>query len=84
MSPSDGEWDWRFTDPAEREYEKLQPHEQERIVSKLDEIVNDQWRDPGDYSSKRAAERLAVPPHGAAVSTPCSASVNGMSISRPS
>jgi len=39
----------RFTDPAEREYETLQPHEQERIVSKLDEIVADQWRDPSDY-----------------------------------
>lgn len=32
-----------------RAYEKLQPHEQERIVSKLDEIVNDQWREPSDY-----------------------------------
>jgi len=37
------------TDPAEREYEKRQPHEQERIVSKLDEIVTDQWREPSDY-----------------------------------
>lgn len=26
-----------------------QSHEQERIVSKLDEIVTDQWRDPSDY-----------------------------------
>jgi mRNA-degrading endonuclease RelE of RelBE toxin-antitoxin system len=43
MTTSDNGWDWRFTDPAEREYGKLQPHEQERIVSKLDEIVNDQW-----------------------------------------
>jgi hypothetical protein len=36
MTPSDDEWDWRFTDRAEREYTTLQPHEQERIVSKLD------------------------------------------------
>jgi mRNA interferase RelE/StbE len=49
MTASDGEWDWRFTDSAEREYETLQPHEQERIVSKLDEIVTDPWRDPSDY-----------------------------------
>ena len=49
MGASDDGWDWKFTDPAERDYEKLQPHEQERIVSKLDEIVTDQWRDPSDY-----------------------------------
>jgi len=49
MGTSDDDWDWKFTAPAEREYEKLQPHEQERIVSKLDEIVTDQWRDPSDY-----------------------------------
>lgn len=49
MPASDDEWDWKLTDPAEREYERLQSHEQERIVSKLDEIVTDQWRDPSDY-----------------------------------
>ena len=49
MGASDDGWDWKFTDPAESEYERLQPHEQERIVSKLDEIVDDQWRDPSDY-----------------------------------
>ena len=49
MVASDGDWDWEFTESAERQYEKLQPHEQERIVSKLDEILTDQWRDPRDY-----------------------------------
>ena len=58
MPASDDAWDWKLTDPAEREYEKLQPHEQERIVSKLDEIVNDQWRDPSDY-----LEPLTGAPH---------------------
>ena len=48
MAGSD-DWDWAFSDPANREYERLQRHEQERIVSKLDEIVTDQWRDPSDY-----------------------------------
>ena len=48
MTATEDEWDWRFTAPAESEYETLQPHEQERIVSKPDEIVNDQWRDPGE------------------------------------
>ena len=49
MGTSDEGWDWQFTDPAEREYARLHSHEQKRIVSKLDEIVNDQWREPGDY-----------------------------------
>jgi mRNA-degrading endonuclease RelE of RelBE toxin-antitoxin system len=56
--PTSDDWDWTFTDPAEREYETLQPHEQERIVSKLDEIVTDQWRDPTDY-----LEPLTGAPH---------------------
>ncbi len=58
MVASDDDWDWAFTEPAEREYEKLQPHEKERIVSKLDEIVTDRWRDPGDY-----LEPLTGTPH---------------------
>ncbi|MFC6615109.1 type II toxin-antitoxin system RelE/ParE family toxin [Halopenitus salinus] len=58
MGTSDENWDWKFTDPAEREYGKLQPHDQERIVSKLDEIVTDQWREPSDY-----LEPLTGAPH---------------------
>jgi len=58
MEPSNDGWDWRFTDPAERAYETLQPHTQERIVSKLDEIVDDQWREPSDY-----LEPLTGAPH---------------------
>ncbi len=49
MPASDDSWDWEFSDPAERDYDSLQPDEQERIVSKLDDIVTDQWRDPSDY-----------------------------------
>lgn len=58
MAGSDGDWDWTFTDPAKRAYEKLQPHERERITSKLDDVVTDQWRDPGDY-----LEPLTGAPH---------------------
>jgi mRNA-degrading endonuclease RelE of RelBE toxin-antitoxin system len=58
MTASDDDWDWRFSDQAEREYTKLEPHERERIVSKLDEIVNDQWRNPSDY-----LEPLTGAPH---------------------
>lgn len=49
MTTRDGEWDWTFSDAAARAFGQLQAHEQERIVSKPDEIVNDQWRDPDDY-----------------------------------
>jgi mRNA interferase RelE/StbE len=52
------EWDWRFSDRSEREFENLQQHEKERIVTKLDEIVTDQWRDPADY-----VEPLTGQPH---------------------
>ena len=45
MPAGDDEWDWKFT-------------EQERIVSKLDEIITDQWRDPDDY-----LEPLTGAPH---------------------
>lgn len=57
MTASD-DWDWRFTEPAQQDYEKLQSHEKERIVSKLDDIVGDQWREPGDY-----LEPLTGAPH---------------------
>lgn len=55
---SSDRWEWTLTSPAERAFEKLQPHEQERIVSKLDEIVTDQWRDPSEY-----LEPLTGAPH---------------------
>ncbi len=44
-----GEWTWQFRTPAKRTYDGLDTHARERITSKLDEIVNDQWRDPADY-----------------------------------
>jgi len=53
------EWDWKFTESAEREYSNLQSHEKERIVSKLDEIATDRWREPTDY-----IEPLTGVPHG--------------------
>lgn len=58
MATSDDDWDWRFADAAETEFERLQPHERERIVSKLDEIVTDHWREPSDY-----LEPLTGAPH---------------------
>lgn len=43
------EWGWQFRSPAKRTYDDLDGHAQDRITDKLDEIVNDQWRDPDDY-----------------------------------
>ena len=40
---------WKFTLRAADQFDGLDPHIQDRIVSKLDEIVESEWRDPGDY-----------------------------------
>jgi len=54
---SDG-WDWRFTDRSERQLATLDDHARDRILSKPDEVVTDQWRDPTDH-----LEPLAGAPH---------------------
>lgn len=43
------EWTWQFRSPAKRADDDLDEHAQNRSTDKLDEIVNDQWRDPDDY-----------------------------------
>jgi mRNA-degrading endonuclease RelE of RelBE toxin-antitoxin system len=45
----ESEWTWTFTRRATDQFDGLDPHVQDRIVSKLDEIVDSEWRDPGDY-----------------------------------
>lgn len=42
-------WDWELPDRTKRELGDLDEYAQERIVSKLDEIVDDPWREPTDY-----------------------------------
>lgn len=54
-----GSWEWEFTDTAKRDFERLDAHARDRITSKLDAIVNDEWRDPPDY-----LEPLHGVPHG--------------------
>ena len=54
----DDEWTWQFRAPAKRAYDKLDATAQDRITDKLDEIINDQWRDPDDY-----LEPLTGTPH---------------------
>lgn len=52
------EWDWQLTESADRRFDALDDYARERIVSKLDEIVTDPWREPSDY-----LEPLAGVPH---------------------
>ena len=55
---SDEEWTWQFRKPAKRTYDRLDPHAQDRMTDKLDEIVTDQWREPDAY-----LEPLTGAPH---------------------
>jgi mRNA-degrading endonuclease RelE of RelBE toxin-antitoxin system len=43
------DWSWELTDTADRQFGSLDEYARERIASKLDEIVDDQWREPSDY-----------------------------------
>lgn len=55
---SEDGWRWQFRTPAKRTYDDLDAHAQDRITDKLDDIVDDQWRDPDDY-----LEPLTGAPH---------------------
>lgn len=43
------EWTWKFTTRAADQFGSLDPHVQDRIISKLDEIVESEWREPDDF-----------------------------------
>lgn len=42
-------WDWHLTDRARRQFDGLDDYARERIATKLDDVVNDEWREPTDY-----------------------------------
>ena len=46
---SDGDWTWELSSNADDDLDALDPHEQERVLDKLDEIVDSPWRDPPEY-----------------------------------
>lgn len=46
---SDADWTWKFAPRAADQFDGLDAHVQDRIVSKLDEIVDSEWRDPDDF-----------------------------------
>ena len=52
------EWDWKLTDRSRRQFDALDEHARDRIISKLEEVVTDQWREPTDH-----LEPLAGAPH---------------------
>jgi len=43
------EWGWELTDTARRDFGGLDEYGRDRVSSKLDEIVTDEWREPTEY-----------------------------------
>jgi mRNA-degrading endonuclease RelE of RelBE toxin-antitoxin system len=46
---NDDGWAWELSATAQTDMEALSPEAQDRILGKLDEIVDSPWRDPPDY-----------------------------------
>ncbi|WP_436903133.1 type II toxin-antitoxin system RelE family toxin [Halovenus halobia] len=46
---SNSEWNWELSEGGQSDLGALSPEEQDRIIEKLDEIVNSPWRDPPEY-----------------------------------
>lgn len=55
---SDDDWTWELASKAQDDLAALAQDEQDRILDKLDEIVDSPWRDPPDYG-----EPLQNSPH---------------------
>jgi len=52
------DWDWKLTDRSKRQFEALDEYARDRIISKLEEVVTDQWREPSrQITSNRSRER---------------------------
>lgn len=47
--PSDEEWTWKLAPRAAEQFTDIDPHVQDRIVSKLDDVVDSEWRTPTDF-----------------------------------
>lgn len=46
---SDDGWTWELSSNAQADLEAITSPEQDRILDKLDEIVDSPWREPPDY-----------------------------------
>jgi mRNA-degrading endonuclease RelE of RelBE toxin-antitoxin system len=49
MTSERNEWTWKFTPRAANQFDDLDSHVQDRIASKLDEVVASEWREPAAY-----------------------------------
>ena len=49
------DWTWEFRRPVTQVFEGLDAPIQQRIVSKLDDIVTDEWRDRPNTSNRSPA-----------------------------
>ena len=56
MRSDDADWTWKFAPRAAEQFDELDPHVQDRIVSKLDEVIASEWRDPSDYLEPLTAD----------------------------
>lgn len=43
------EWDWAFSPRADDQFASLESGDQQRVVSKLDEVVSSEWREPDAF-----------------------------------
>lgn len=46
---NNGDWTWKFTPRAADQFKSLDTHVQDRICTKLDEVVESEWRDPDEF-----------------------------------
>lgn len=46
---SDDGWSWELASKAQEDLAALSAEDQDRIIDKLDEIVDSPWRDPPEY-----------------------------------
>jgi mRNA interferase RelE/StbE len=46
---SEDGWTWELAATAQADLDALSPDDQDRILEKLDEVVDSPWRDPPDY-----------------------------------
>lgn len=49
MTRSGDKWTLEFTTDAREDIQSLPDHERERVLEKLDEIIESPWRDPPEY-----------------------------------
>jgi mRNA-degrading endonuclease RelE of RelBE toxin-antitoxin system len=42
-------WTWAFASHAAEQFEGLDAHVQDRIASKLDDVVDSEWREPAEF-----------------------------------